>query len=80
MVDIDGSCEKINNTTCHHLQVVIGILRNLKEVEMAESVGFEPTLELPLNTLSKRAPSATRPQFHQYTTNKSEDKRTLNMN
>jgi hypothetical protein len=28
---------------------------------MAERVGFEPTLEFPLNTLSKRAPSATRP-------------------
>ena len=30
---------------------------------MAERVGFEPTLELPLNTLSKRAPSATRPSL-----------------
>src|ERR1700738_3984019 len=29
--------------------------------EMAERVGFEPTLEFPLNTLSKRAPSTTRP-------------------
>ena len=28
---------------------------------LAERVGFEPTLEFPLNTLSKRAPSATRP-------------------
>src|SRR5213593_4262987 len=27
---------------------------------VAERVGFEPTLEFPLNTLSKRAPSATR--------------------
>jgi hypothetical protein len=26
-------------------------------------VGFEPTLEFPLNTLSKRAPSATRPSL-----------------
>ena len=31
---------------------------------MAERVGFEPTLEFPLNTLSKRAPSATRPSLH----------------
>jgi hypothetical protein len=31
--------------------------------ELAERVGFEPTLELPLNTLSKRAPSATRPSL-----------------
>src|SRR3954467_5620321 len=28
---------------------------------LAEGVGFEPTLRLPVNTLSKRAPSATRP-------------------
>src|SRR5207249_12250263 len=28
--------------------------------QLAERVGFEPTLEFPLNTLSKRAPSATR--------------------
>src|SRR5262245_45664114 len=28
---------------------------------MAEGVGFEPTLRFPVNTLSKRAPSATRP-------------------
>ena len=26
-------------------------------------MGFEPTLEFPLNTLSKRAPSATRPSL-----------------
>jgi integrase/recombinase XerD len=31
------------------------------ELKMAERVGFEPTLEFPLNTLSKRAPSTTRP-------------------
>jgi hypothetical protein len=31
--------------------------------DMAERVGFEPTLEFPLNTLSKRAPSATRPSL-----------------
>ena len=30
---------------------------------MAERVGFEPTLGFPLNTLSKRAPSATRPSL-----------------
>ena len=28
---------------------------------VAEGVGFEPTLRFPVNTLSKRAPSATRP-------------------
>src|ERR1700677_2108842 len=32
---------------------------------MAERVGFEPTLEFPLNTLSKRAPSATRPSLRE---------------
>ncbi len=31
---------------------------------VAEGVGFEPTLRLPANTLSKRAPSATRPSLH----------------
>lgn len=31
---------------------------------MAVRVGFEPTLEFPLNTLSKRAPSTTRPPHH----------------
>src|ERR1700733_1193798 len=31
--------------------------------DVAERVGFEPTLEFPLNTLSQRAPSATRPSL-----------------
>ena len=31
--------------------------------EMAERVGFEPTVEFPLHTLSKRAPSTTRPSL-----------------
>ena len=30
---------------------------------MAERVGFEPTLPFRVNTLSKRAPSATRPSL-----------------
>src|ERR1700691_1955213 len=30
---------------------------------LAERLGFEPRLEVPLNTLSKRAPSATRPSL-----------------
>ena len=38
--------------------------RTVEVIEpMAERVGFEPTLEFPLNTLSKRAPSATRPSL-----------------
>jgi hypothetical protein len=32
--------------------------------ELAERVGFEPTLPVKVNTLSKRAPSATRPSLH----------------
>ena len=36
--------------------------------ELAERVGFEPTLEFPLNTLSKRAPSATRPSLRREST------------
>ena len=30
---------------------------------MAERVGFEPTIRFPVYTLSKRAPSATRPSL-----------------
>ena len=37
--------------------------KQLKLKRLAERVGFEPTLEFPLNTLSKRAPSATRPSL-----------------
>jgi hypothetical protein len=37
---------------------------NLAETEiLAERVGFEPTLPFRVNTLSKRAPSATRPSL-----------------
>ena len=34
---------------------------------MAERMGFEPMKELLLYTLSKRAPSTTRPSLHSYT-------------
>jgi hypothetical protein len=34
---------------------------------MAERVGFEPTLPVKVNTLSKRAPSATRPSLRRAT-------------
>ena len=33
---------------------------------MAERVGFEPTVEFPLHTLSRRAPSATRTPLHTF--------------
>jgi hypothetical protein len=36
-------------------------VRNINYLRVAEGVGFEPTLRFPVNTLSKRAPSATRP-------------------
>ncbi len=32
-----------------------------KSAEVAERAGFEPAIELPLYTLSRRAPSTTRP-------------------
>src|SRR5258707_11556112 len=35
----------------------------LNAKELAERVGFEPTLPFRVNTLSKRAPSATRPSL-----------------
>jgi hypothetical protein len=34
------------------------------ELRMAEREGFEPSVEFPLHTLSKRAPSTTRPSLH----------------
>ena len=34
---------------------------------MAEGVGFEPTVELPLHGISSAAPSATRPPLPTYT-------------
>ena len=33
---------------------------------MAERMGFEPMIEFPLYTLSKRAPSTTRPPLHYF--------------
>src|SRR5438552_15966371 len=45
-----------------HLAVARGdVLRERRR--MAERVGFEPTVEFPLHTLSKRAPSTTRPSL-----------------
>ena len=32
-------------------------------IRLAERVGFEPTIRFPVYTLSKRAPSATRPSL-----------------
>ena len=40
---------------------ISGRWRTVSDRSLAEGVGFEPTLRFPVNTLSKRAPSATRP-------------------
>src|SRR5205823_12536563 len=37
--------------------------KNYAEGNLAERVGFEPTIRFPVYTLSKRAPSATRPSL-----------------
>src|SRR5579864_6661861 len=47
---------------------------------MAERVGFEPTLEFPLNTLSKRAPSATRPSLRRNPDGKNHSSRNAGIN
>src|SRR6478735_8741071 len=70
-----GTVEKIRRGSCGRLSTeptneVALILRssasdwrpkNMFQRKVAEGVGFEPTLRFPVNTLSKRAPSATRP-------------------
>ena len=38
--------------------------RILNDLNLAEREGFEPSVEFPLHTLSKRAPSTTRPSLH----------------
>ncbi len=49
----------------------------LGKYEMAERVGFEPTKELPLYTLSRRAPSTTRPPLRMPVRQVGADRRTL---
>ena len=41
------------------------IYADLFIVSLAEGVGFEPTIRFPVYTLSKRAPSATRPSLRE---------------
>ncbi len=48
------------------VEVHVGFIQKTKTTmyfqhDMAEGVGFEPTIRFPVYTLSKRAPSATRP-------------------
>ena len=38
-----------------------------RRLHLAEGVGFEPTIRFPVYTLSKRAPSATRPSLQRKT-------------
>ena len=45
----------------HRFYWILRTAANNCEQMLAEGVGFEPTLRFPVNTLSKRAPSATRP-------------------
>jgi hypothetical protein len=43
--------------------------RAKRERSLAERVGFEPTVEFPLHTLSKRAPSTTRTSLRGFSIN-----------
>src|SRR4249919_3408265 len=43
----------------------IGQRRTETDKVLAEGVGFEPTIRFPVYTLSKRAPSATRPSLRE---------------
>jgi hypothetical protein len=62
--------ERVNRndgTSCDDLGGLLWLLANgsegLRIEVMAEGVGFEPTIRFPVYTLSKRAPSATRPSL-----------------
>ena len=44
--------------------MIILLDTNRKNLDMAERKGFEPSRRLPAYTLSKRAPSPTRPPLH----------------
>jgi hypothetical protein len=46
------------------------LLRSASPRNPPKHWGFEPTLEFPLNTLSKRAPSATRPSLRRQSVGK----------
>ena len=51
---------KIDLGTSAFAEATVGNLCASRERRLAERVGFEPTVEFPLHTLSKRAPSTTR--------------------
>src|SRR6185312_14986767 len=45
-------------------EVKPGCLKMEQQTGLAEREGFEPSIRFPVYTLSKRAPSATRPPLH----------------
>jgi hypothetical protein len=42
----------------------IPVLSRLLKVKLAEGVGFEPTVRLPVRLISSQVPSTTQPPFH----------------
>src|SRR5215469_8255278 len=55
--------QDIMNAKSSHFCWGFGCRWTLAELVLAEGVGFEPTIRFPVYTLSKRAPSATRPSL-----------------
>src|ERR1700722_13745915 len=56
--------EREGSNIYQEVTILKGLLEQLRTKAnglMAEGVGFEPTIRFPVYTLSKRAPSATRP-------------------
>jgi hypothetical protein len=48
------------------VNIEISAIRQQFQNQVAEGVGFEPTIRFPVYTLSKRAPSATRPSLRSF--------------
>jgi hypothetical protein len=48
-------------TSAGCLQDELEVKVNMRKADMADRAGFEPAIEFPLYTLSRRAPSTTRP-------------------
>src|ERR1700678_3438031 len=57
------SCSRIQSIAPSYLTLTYDRKQMITNNIMAERVGFEPTLPFRVNTLSKRAPSATRPSL-----------------
>lgn len=55
------AAEDARNETASQKRAVAKTLRAVRRQQMADGVGFEPTRQFPAYTLSKRAPSTTRP-------------------